>query len=190
MAQQGDQESRTEEPTEKKILDEFEKGNIPVSREASVFAATIAMLAIAAFMARDLLRSAGQILRQLASDPGGLVLHNSADAVSLFYKLIWEVGAPLIPMLVTLLAAGLASSFLQHPPRFILDRIRPDWKRISLIKGWYRIFSARGQADFIKGLCKLVAVGIVMGTVLRSQRNAFVETMSLDPDVIPELILM
>jgi flagellar biosynthetic protein FlhB len=31
MAEQADRESRTEEPTEKKIVDEVEKGNIPVS---------------------------------------------------------------------------------------------------------------------------------------------------------------
>src|ERR1019366_5998811 len=71
MAQQADRESRTEEPTEKKILDEFEKGNTPVSREASTFAATIAMLAITAFMARDLLSSVGSTLKRLSSDPGG-----------------------------------------------------------------------------------------------------------------------
>jgi flagellar biosynthetic protein FlhB len=190
MAQQADKESRTEEPTQKKIHDEFEKGNIPVSREASVFAASIALLAIAAFMTRDLLRSVGLTLQQLLSNPSGLLLQNSADAISLFKALVWGVGAPFIPMLVTLLMAGLASSFLQHPPRIIFDRIRPDWKRISLINGWHRIFSARGQADFFKGVCKLLSLGIVIWTVLRWQRNAFMDTMSLDPDAIPELILM
>ena len=59
MAQQADRESRTEEPIEKKVLDEFEKGNIPVSREASAFAAILASLAITAFMARDFLKSVG-----------------------------------------------------------------------------------------------------------------------------------
>jgi flagellar biosynthetic protein FlhB len=115
---------------------------------------------------------------------------SSADAVSLYTNLVWNVGASLVPMLATLLIAGLASSFLQHPPRIILDRIRPDRKRISLVNGWHRIFSARGQVDFIKGVCKLVSIGIVLWTVVRWQRNAFVETMSLDPDAIPELILM
>jgi flagellar biosynthetic protein FlhB len=116
MAQQADGESRTEEPTEKKILDEFEKGNIPVSREASVFAATIAMLAITAFMARDIMKSVGLTLERLLSNPSGLLLENGADAVSLFNMLVWEIGAPFIPMLATLLMAGLASSFLQHAP--------------------------------------------------------------------------
>jgi flagellar biosynthetic protein FlhB len=189
MAQQADRESRTEEPTEKKILDEFEKGNVPVSREASVFAAIIALLAITAFMARDLLRSVGFTLARLSSDPGGLLLQNSADAVSLLKPLVWEIGAPIIPVLVVLMIAGLASSFLQHAPRIVLDRIRPDWKRISLVNGWHRIFSTRGLADFFKGVCKLLSIGIVLWTVFQSQRSAFIDTMALDPDAVPELIL-
>ena len=190
MAQQADRESRTEEPTEKKILDEVEKGNIAVSREASVFAATLALLVITAFLANDLMRSVGLTLERLSSDPSGLVLRNGTDAVSLFNALVWEIGTPFIPMLVILLMAGLASSFLQHAPRIVFDRIRPDWNRISLINGWHRIFSTRGQAEFFKGVCKLFSISIVMWTVLRSQRNAFIDTMSLDPDAIPDLILM
>jgi flagellar biosynthetic protein FlhB len=190
MAQQADRESRTEEPTEKKIVDEAEKGNIPVSREASFFAFTLAMLAITAFMAKDLLRSVGYTLQQLSSDPSGVLIQNSADAVTFFNTLVWEIGTPFIPILAILLMAGLASSFLQHPPRIVFDRIKPDWTRISLINGWHRIFSARGQAEFFKGVCKLLSIGIVIWTVLRWQQNAFTDTMSLDPDAIPELLLM
>jgi flagellar biosynthesis protein FlhB len=190
MAQQAEKESQTEDATEKKILDEVEKGNIPISREAAAFATMLALLAIAVFIARDLLKSIGPTLELLSSNPGGLLLQSGPDVVLLFSGLVWDVGAPLVPMLAILLIAGLASSFLQHPPRLIFERIRPDWKRISLVNGSHRIFSTRGQVDFIKGVCKLVFIGILVWTVVRWQRNAFIETMSLDPAAIPELILM
>ena len=189
MAQQADRGSRTDEPTEKKVLDEFEKGNIPVSREASAFAAILPLLAITAFMARDFLKSVGFTLKRLSSDPGGLQLQNGADAASLFETRVWEIGASIVPVLAVLLMAGLASSFLQHAPRIVFDRIQPDWNRISLINGWHRLFSARGQADFFKGVCKLLSIGIVIWTVFQSQRSAFIDTMSLDLDAVLELIL-
>jgi flagellar biosynthesis protein FlhB len=53
MAQQVDSESKTEEPTEKKIHDEFERGNIPISKEASLLATSATTLIILAFLARD-----------------------------------------------------------------------------------------------------------------------------------------
>ena len=59
-----------------------------------------------------------------------------------------------------------------------------------MINGWHRIFSARGQADFFKGVCKLFSIGIVIWTVLRWQSKRLLEYVSLDPDAIPELILM
>jgi flagellar biosynthesis protein FlhB len=190
MAQQADRESRTEEPTEKKLLDELEKGNVPISREASVFAATLALLAIAAFLARDLMRSVGLTLERLSGDPSGLVLRNSTDAVSLLNTLVWEIGTPFIPMLVILLMAGLASSFLQHAPRIVFDRIPARLESYIIDQRLAPYIRHARSGRFFKGVCKLFSIGIVMWTVLRWQRSAFINTMSLDPDAIPDLILM
>lgn len=190
MAEQADKESKTEEPTEKRILDEFEKGNFPVSREAYVFAAMLAMLAIMAFLAKGVLKSVGLSLEHLAANPGGILLQNSADAAALYNSLIYEIGVPFIPVLVILMAVGLASSFLQHAPRIIAARIKPDWTRISLINGWHRIFSVRGQAEFLKSVFKLLSVGIVVWIVSRWQWTALIDSISLDPEAIPEFILM
>ena len=49
---QEDKESRTEEATEKKISDAVERGNIPRSRELSVFASLIGILLVFAFIIR------------------------------------------------------------------------------------------------------------------------------------------
>ena len=50
MSEAPDQESKTEEATEKKIRDSLEKGKIPVSREASIFASMVALLVIQSFL--------------------------------------------------------------------------------------------------------------------------------------------
>jgi flagellar biosynthesis protein FlhB len=190
MSQKTDNESKTEEPTEKKILDELERGNIPISREASFFASAAASLAIAAFLANDLLRSVSLALERLSSDPSGWSLQNGADAIALLDAIAWEISRPLIPVVTILMAAGLASSFLQHAPRIVFDRIQPDPARISLINGWRRIFGPRGQTEFLKNVVKLISIGIVLLTVLRQQWEPLSGAMSLDPDAIPEFILM
>jgi flagellar biosynthesis protein FlhB len=100
----------------KKVLDEFEKGNIPVSREASAFAAILPLLAITAFMARDFLKSVGFTPKRLSSDPGGLQLQNGADMASLFEILVWEIGASIVPVLAVLLWRGLLPRFFSTLP--------------------------------------------------------------------------
>jgi len=44
MTEAGDKEGKTEEPTHKKITDELDRGNIPLSREAALFASAVALL--------------------------------------------------------------------------------------------------------------------------------------------------
>ncbi len=190
MAQNADSESKTEEPTDKKILDEFERGNIPISREASLFAATAAILIILAFLARDVVRSLTLTLAQLANDPGGWLLHSPSDAIALFTTLGAEIGRPLIRVVVVLTVAGLASTFLQHPPLIAFARLRPDFTRISIVNGWRRIFGAPGRIEFLKSAGKLISITIVLSMVLQSQENVVIGAMSLDPDAIPEVILM
>jgi flagellar biosynthesis protein FlhB len=189
MAQQGDSESKTEEPTEKKIHDEFERGNIPISKEASLLATSATTLIILAFLARDALRSIAFTLAQMSNDPADWLLLTS-DAVALFITLAREIARPLIPVVVILVVAGLASTFLQHAPRFAPARLRPDFARISIINGWRRIFGANGRTEFLKSVGKLISIAIVLSMVLRSQGNALIGAMSLDPDAIPEVVLM
>jgi len=56
MSDAPERESKTEEPTEKKIRDSVEKGKIPVSREASIFSSMIALLIILSFLTVDSVR--------------------------------------------------------------------------------------------------------------------------------------
>jgi flagellar biosynthetic protein FlhB len=49
MAEGEDKDSKTEEPTEKKIRDAVDKGNVPFSREVPVFASTLGMLVFLVF---------------------------------------------------------------------------------------------------------------------------------------------
>ena len=190
MAEQADKDSKTEEPTEKKLRDEIERGNVPVSREASIFASVAGMLIIAAFMAKDLERSMTVALERLFGDPGGWSLRNGSDAVALFQFVAWDMFRLLIPPLVILMVSGLLSSLMQNAPRVALDRIQPDLQRISLANGWHRIFSARGQIEFFKGVFKLISISAVVFSVLQSQRNNLIDAMAVEPEAIPELILM
>ena len=49
MAEGEDKDSKTEEPTEKKIRDALDKGNVPFSREVATFASTMGMLVFLVF---------------------------------------------------------------------------------------------------------------------------------------------
>ena len=49
MAEEPDKDSKTEEPTEKKVRDAYERGFVPVSREAATLASLLGILVITSF---------------------------------------------------------------------------------------------------------------------------------------------
>jgi flagellar biosynthetic protein FlhB len=190
MAEETDKESKTEEATEKKIQDAIERGNLPVSREAAVFASVAALLIIAAFLLKDALRGMTLSLEQILENPAGWRLLSGSDAILLLQATFWQTFQFLIPIFAVLMVAGLAASFLQNAPRMVLSRIQPDWSRISPLKGWNRIFSLRGGTEFLKSFLKFLSGTVVVIALFQAQQNNLANAMFLDAAAIPEVILM
>jgi flagellar biosynthetic protein FlhB len=184
-----EKDSKTEEPTEKKVRDSVEKGKIPVSREASIFASMIALLIILSFLTVDSARTLTSTLSRLIDDPSGFRIRNSADAVGVLMSFGVSAAAFVLPMVVVLACAGLASSFLQNAPRIVLDRIMPEYSRISVAAGWGRIFGGQGRVEFAKSVFKFLAIGLVVMIILRAEEAVAVNALFGDPTAVPELIL-
>lgn len=184
-----DRESRTEAPSEKKITDAIERGNVPFSREASIFASVSAMLLVGAFLAKDFVGSIAALLQQVLDDAGSVSLRSGGDAAILIQFVAWHACKLALAPLAVFAAAGVLSSVAQNAPRLAFDRIRPNFKRISLGDGWHRLFSLRGQVEFLKGVFKLGAISAIAFTVLQWQQNGLVAATAVDPEAIPELIL-
>src|SRR5215470_4191147 len=157
MAEIPDQESKTEEPTEKKIRDALDKGKIPVSREASIVASMAALMVVLAFVLADAVRELALTLKRLIDDPGGFPLANGADALNLLVAVASEAGRFVLPIVVILAGFGLAAPLLQNTPRVVVDRILPDLSRLSITQGWRRLFGAQGRMEFAKAVFKLVS---------------------------------
>ena len=144
MSEAPDQESKTEEATEKKVRDSVEKGKIPVSREASVFSSMIALLIVLSFLTVDSVRNLTSTLVRMIDDPSGFRIRTSADAIDFMVVVGVSSAQFVLPMVVVLALAGLASSFLQNAPRIVFERIKPEFSRISIVQGGNGYLAARG----------------------------------------------
>ncbi len=189
MAEATDQESKTEQPTEKKIRDALEQGKIPVSREASIFASMAALMVIQSFLIGQGVQQLVPTLKGFLDDPDGIRLSTAADAQNLLSVVGLEAMRFLLPLVIVLIAFGLAASLLQNAPRLVLERIQPDFSRISPARGWSRLFGAQGLVEFAKSVFKLVSVSLVVGFMLRASEARAFEAMYTDPAALPEMIL-
>lgn len=189
MADGPDRESKTEEATDKKLRDAIEKGNIPFSREAAALASLLGILVVTSFFLVTNSQHLVASLRRLMDNPGGFALENRADAIGLLMAVGIDACHVLVPAVVVLMTVGILASVFQNSPRIVFERIGPQWSRLSLGKGWQRIFGTHGQVDFLKSLFKFGAVTILGVMVLRAAQHDIVNAMFMDPAGIPGLIM-
>jgi flagellar biosynthesis protein FlhB len=181
MAEAADKESKTEEPTEKRLQDTIEKGKLPYSREAPLLASFVAILTFAIFFAKDSIAELGVFLSVFLERPDEWPLDTEQDVINLYRTIFLEAGRTLSTVMILLIVAGFAASALQNSPRFVLERIRPQLSRISVAKGWSRLFGIHGFAEFIKSLGKLVFVMLVLAFAVSEARYQLLSGMITSP---------
>lgn len=187
MAEEKD--SRTEQPTEKKIRDTVEKGSLPFSREAPILASLLAAMAFIVFAARDVTGALTNSLRATFENPGQWDIENGTDALQFLHVLGLETAKFVVPATGFFLVGGILASVLQNPPQINLERIRPKMQNISVAAGWTRLFGLRGFTEFGKALFKFGAVTVIVGSMLASDLQAMLKTMFSDPALLPETLL-
>ena len=172
MADPVDKDSKTEEATEKKIRDTIEQGKLPHSREAALLASFVAILVFTVFYARDAVVDLGMFLSMFLEKPEAWPMDTETDVIALYRTVMMEIGRAVASLLVLLVAAGIAASVFQNMPQFVGERIRPQFSRISLAKGWSRLFGVQGLVEFLKSLAKLgFAMAVLFFTLSQDHRQ-------------------
>ncbi|WP_441296620.1 flagellar biosynthesis protein FlhB [Agrobacterium sp. Azo12] len=179
-----DKESKTESPTEKKLRDAVEKGNLPVSREIPLFASALAFYLYLVFFMPTSTAHISETLKDLFDQPEQWQLLNRPDAFSLFTHLGLAIAYMLLPAMLMFIIFGISSSVFQNMPSFVLERVRPQASRISPMKGFKRIFSVPGFVEFGKSIFKIMIVSIIMFFALRGEYYKLIDAMFSDPQTI------
>jgi flagellar biosynthetic protein FlhB len=179
MAEEDDGGERSEDPTQKRLDDALERGDVAKSQEVN----TWFMIAGATLVLSTFSGSIGGIetpLKNLIANswmirtdgPGLLKL-----AQHLEYAVFAAIGVPLL----LLLLAAIAGNMLQHRLVWSGESLKPKLSKISPMEGAKRIFGKQAVANFAKGLFKLIALGAVMTAILWPERLRLESMLRFDP---------
>jgi flagellar biosynthetic protein FlhB len=162
MSEEAQKEDRTEQPTEKRLRDAREKGQVPRSRElANVAVLGCAVLALKATSgsvgahSRDWMRDALRFDRALLDAPDRLLPHAAA--------LVGKLALPLLPLLFAALAACLLAPMAMGGIRFASKSLQPDFGRLNPVKGFARVYGAESLAELVRSLLRVALIGGVGG---------------------------
>jgi flagellar biosynthetic protein FlhB len=179
-----DKDSKTEDPTGKKMQDAIDKGNVAISPEVAIFSSTLAFYMFLVFFLPKSSGHLAEVLKGLIERPEQWRIGTSADLVSLCGYLLLQSAYFMLPAAILFMSLGLLASVGQHMPSFVLERIRPQWNRISPVAGFKRIFSLNGLVHFAKSLVKVVAVGVIMYMVLLNEYFKLLDSLFSDPQTV------
>lgn len=183
MSDDNDAAEKTEDPTQKRLEDAHERGDVVKSQEVNTwFVIAGAALVMSTFSSsvgsgleiplRNLIANSWMIR---TDGPGLLAL-----ARDLEYALIVALGVPFLMLAL----AAIAGNMVQHRLVLSAEGLKPKFSKLSPMEGAKRIFGKQAAANFIKGLFKLAVVGAVMAMVLWPDRFRLDAMVRSDPDTM------
>lgn len=180
MADSDNQEDKTLDPTEKRLREAREEGQVPRSRELAGAAMTIACCGLLLAMAGPFGERLIVVLRDALSfdlvsveDAGGPVAHFTRIAIELFL-----LGAPLIGVgLLATILGTLGLGGLNFAPK----ALAPKFERIDPVAGFKRLYSLPALGEVAKSLLRVGVVAAVAYAALSSQVDDIVGLVS-EPD--------
>jgi flagellar biosynthetic protein FlhB len=179
MADEDDSGERSEDPTQKRLDDAQERGDVAKSQEVNTwFMISGATLVLSTFSG-----SIGSIqvpLRNLVAN-SWMIRTDGAGLLMLAKNLEYAVFAAIgVPILMLVLAA-IAGNMLQHRLVWSGESLKPKLSKISPMAGAKRIFGKQAVANFAKGLFKVIALGSVMTAILWPERHRLESILRFDP---------
>jgi len=170
MAEDSDLE-KTEQPSQRKLDQAREKGQVARSRELSTFAVLLAGGGALWFMGASFTQHMVKLLhdgltldRELAFNPDLMIprLYDlSLDALITFF-----------PFLLVVMLAAAFSPLLLNGWLFSVQALQPKFSKMNPVSGIARMFSRTSLVELIKAIGKSILVGGVAALVIWSNKDA------------------
>jgi len=153
-----DKDSKTEQPTGKKLSDAADRGQFPHVPELQVLCTLVAVLLVLGATARPSAdRLIGFTVGIFSRFPTMIVRPETVSALLL--EIMLTVGPVVLPVLLACAGAAMLAGGLQSGFKLAPKALEPSWARLNPIEGFTRIFGpgvwARSGIDFLK----ILAVG-------------------------------
>jgi len=166
MAEEAEQGGeRTEDPSQKRLQDARERGQVPRSRELTNFATMMGGSAALAAIGGSLAGHLSQMMHSaLVIDP--LSLSDPGSMLSALGEACTSALGVLLPVFGVLIGLVLLASLLLGGWNFSPQALTPDFTRLSPLTGLKRLFGLHGASELGKALLKCVMVGGVCAAIV------------------------
>ncbi|MGZ5985088.1 MAG: flagellar biosynthesis protein FlhB [Caulobacteraceae bacterium] len=175
-----DPESKTEEPTGKRLSEARSKGDVAKSMDLPQWASLAAVCGVVfmsgGWLASNLMAS----LEPFIAHPDSFVLQNNG-AVEVARMGMMAALPIFVIVMACSAAAGVFANVVQTGFLWAPDKIRPDLSKLSLLKGFGRLFSVDSLVNFGKSLIKATVIGVIVWQTLKPHVTEINQLVGFEP---------
>lgn len=155
-----DPSQRTEDPTHKRLDEAVKRGQVVFSREVTNFFMLLVLAFMVGMILPHVMVMTYEDVQRFITRPHDIP--TDAGSLRRSFTGVFVDGLLVMAILIggTWLAA-IGGSLIQRPLVFSSEPIKPKLEKISLIKGFKRLFSLRSVVEFVKGLIKITVLGLI-----------------------------
>jgi len=178
MADEEDKDSKTQEPSGRKLAQAREEGQVAKSQEVGSLAALAGASLVILFNGGSISRTIADQLIPFLAHPDAIDI-SGVGALNVFHVAIMAA-APVALVLLAALVAGVVGNVAQTGFLFTPKRLAPDISKLNPISGLSRMFGLDGMVNFLKTLAKFIVMCTVIGFQLSPKLVTFKGLAALD----------
>ncbi len=161
-------DNKTEQATPKRTQDARKKGQVAKSREVSSALIMVACLTYFYFGTGGIIDRMMEVMKGSFHDLNRVEL--TVDALQLLVMtLLVKTLVIVLPLLLTLMAAGIVANLMQVGFIFSGEPLQPKLSKISPLNGLKNLFSFKTIAELLKSIFKISVVGIIAYLTIRTE---------------------
>jgi type III secretion protein U len=166
MSDSSSSQSKTEQPTPKKLRDLRLKGDIPVSQDLVSALSMLVVSVTLAMAGKSFIQNMTGLINQALNMDWRAM--RDPDAILHATKIMFVEGIAFsLPLIALLIFTSIAIGLLQSRGLLVITRVMPDLKRLNPIAGLQRIFSLRTIFELFKLLSKAILLGLIVFLLTR-----------------------
>src|SRR5271154_6639874 len=151
MAENENGASKSEDATPRKLEEARKEGDVAKSTEVSQVCALAGAFGAVAMAGGTMAHSLANSLLPFIAHPEAIQLHGGGGQAVAEQVMLAAAPALLTVLGVTTLA-GVAGNVVQHGVLFTTAKLRPDLSKLSLAKGFSRVFGIDGLMNFLRSV--------------------------------------
>ncbi|MHB2155650.1 flagellar biosynthesis protein FlhB [Calditrichota bacterium GD2] len=158
-------QERTEQPTPRRREEARQKGDVAKSTELNSVVVLFAGIVSLKMTMTAYGSQMGDLLIAVYQDASTMDL--TAQSFPYLSLMVLKVFAQLtLPVLLSVMVAGLTINFVQVGPLLASKALKPDFKKLNPFNGIKRMFSLNSLVELLKGILKISIVALVSYSVV------------------------